>query len=246
MTIEQGQPTLSQLIDLTGKRAVVVCAPAIGPTIAGRLAGSGAAVALAGGNPREGGPAAASLAQAGLKVSYLDGNLRQEAEAANLFNAAHKALGGVDILVNCALPLSSHKLESLNADDFTVPVESNLQAAFIFAREAAKVMEAQESGGTIVNVFSVSALHPFEEALSASDASVGGLVSFTKSLAWELSAKQVRVNAVAYGDLGRERGVMKRLQQPDEVARVVAFLVSGLAAYMTGSLVIADNGLSVA
>jgi NAD(P)-dependent dehydrogenase (short-subunit alcohol dehydrogenase family) len=246
MTTEQGQPTISQLIDLTGQRAVVVNASAIGPAIAGRLAGSGAAVALTAGNPREGGPAAASLAQAGYRVSYIEGSLRQDGEAAAAFGAALKALGGVDILVNCAVPGAPKKLAGLTADDFAAPVESNLQAAFIFAREAAKVMEAQETGGVIVNVFPVSAVRPFEEALSTSNASVGGLVSFTKSLAWELSGKRVRVNAVAYGDFGRERGVLRRLQQPDEVARVVGFLVSGLAAHMTGSLVIADNGLSVA
>jgi 3-oxoacyl-[acyl-carrier protein] reductase len=242
MTTEQGQPTLSQLIDLTGKRALVVNATAVGPAIAGRLAGSGAAVALLGGNPREGGPAAVSLAQAGYKVSYLESKFRLEAEAASAFSAAQKALRGVDILVNCAVPLVPPGLESPGSS----PEEPNFRAAFALAREAARVMVDGESGGVIVNVFPVSALRPGADARSAADPSMNSMLAFTKSLAWELSTRQVRVNAVAYGDLGRECGVLRRLQQPDEVARVVALLVSGLASYMTGSLVIAENGLSVA
>ena len=126
-------------------------------------------------------------------------------------------------------------------------------------------MIAKGIGGSIVNIASIDSMHPSSEGLVAYDASKGGVLTLTKSLALELGQYDIRVNAVAPGVILTEgvfsqlhststkrdkaelkalmsRMVLGRMGRADDVSRVVLFLVSDLASYMTGSVVVVDGG----
>lgn len=165
--------------------------------------------------------------------------------------------GGLDGVVNNAGG-SPFALASESSDRFTQKiVELNLLAPMIVARAARSAMVRQASGGAIVNVSSVSGHRP-SPGTSAYGAAKAGLDSLTRSLAVEW-APTVRVNSVVCGPVqtelshlhyGDDAGVdavgqtipMGRLAQPVDVGRAVAFLLSPMASYITGSTLTVDGG----
>ena len=136
------------------------------------------------------------------------------------------------------------------------------------SRYASEEMIKQKQGGCIINIASIEALHPSATGMSAYDASKGGVLMLTKSLARELGGHGIRVNAIAPGAImtrailshvssnpeEQQKAGMKELKafmsrmalgrmgDPDDVARVVLFLVSDLASYITGEMIVVDGG----
>lgn len=272
MTSPSALPSISQLISLNGKRALVTGgAQGIGLAITSRFLEAGAAAVMADVNPARGDEAVQALAGLGFKAGFLACDVSQEAAVAAMVKEAAASMGGLDILVNNAGIFPFKMLPDMTADDFMKVMDVNLKGVFVCAREAARLMAAQGSGGCIINIASIDALHPSNPGLSAYDASKGGVLALTKSLALEFSGDRIRVNAIAPGGVMTEgtRGAMtaqsgaaatdmrawlkafmartalKRMGQPDEIARVALFLASELSAYMTGSLVLADGGMMV-
>jgi NAD(P)-dependent dehydrogenase (short-subunit alcohol dehydrogenase family) len=129
-------------------------------------------------------------------------------------------------------------------------------------------MISKLKGGCIINIASIEALHPSSPGMSAYDASKGGVLMLTKSLARELGKYDIRVNAIAPGAI-KTRGVLSqtsplggrsqlrelkaflsrivlgRMGDVDDIARVALFLASGLADYVTGDLIVVDGGYLV-
>jgi 3-oxoacyl-[acyl-carrier protein] reductase len=169
---------------------------------------------------------------------------------------AHKALGGLHILVNNAGISRDRAMWRLSREDWSAVLQTNLAGAFYFIGAVARYFRAQEYG-KIVNVASVHGLRP-EFGISAYAASKAGLIGLTKSAAVELGPRNINVNAVAPGyirttrlteavpaeilDRAREQSVLGRLGDPQDVANVVLFLCSEAARHITGAVISIDGG----
>lgn len=258
--------TISQMFDLTGKTALVTgAAMGIGQAVAERLAEAGAAVVLADINPEKGKEAAAAIRKLGRRAEFVQADTGKPADIEKAVDFVVRTFGGIDILVNNAgiFPFSPALDVSEALWDKVLGI--NLKGAFLFAQKAAKKMAASGKGGRIVNIASVDGIHPTGN-LAHYDASKGGLVMLTKSLALEWGRSGIHVNAVAPGSIAtpgvsamsaagvsaeqmaeivkafNARVPLGRAGDPDEIAKVVLFLASDAASYMTGETVVVDGG----
>lgn len=181
----------------------------------------------------------------------------RDAEAVNAFVAeADNALAGLHILVNNAGIARDRALWRMEDDEWRDVLETNLTGAFNMIRAISPIVRAQQHG-KIVNVASVHGLRS-EFGLSNYAASKAGLIGLTRSAAVELGPSNINVNAVAPGyirttrltdgvspeilDRARERTVLGRLGDPQDVASVVAFLCSERARHITGAVIPVDGG----
>jgi NAD(P)-dependent dehydrogenase (short-subunit alcohol dehydrogenase family) len=171
---------------------------------------------------------------------------------------ATDAFGRLDVLVNNAGAGQVAPSETLAAADFRRILELDLVAPFLCAAAAARVMLAA-GRGVIVNVSSLTG-HVGLPGRAAYGAAKHGIEGLTKTLAAEWSPRGVRVVAVAPGYVATEllegtmaaggftvadvagRTPLRRLAEPAEVARVIAFVASDEASYISGSSVLVDGG----
>jgi 3-oxoacyl-[acyl-carrier protein] reductase len=171
--------------------------------------------------------------------------------------AAATALGSLDILVNNAGITRDTLILRMSDEEWGSVLETNLNATFRLCRSAAEIMLRQRSGA-IVNLTSVSGIrgNPGQANYAASKAAIAAM---STSMAKELGRRGIRVNCVAPGfiqtdmvdamnpkivDGIRSMIPMRRLGDPAEVARVVRFLCSDEATYVTGQQWVVDGGLS--
>jgi 3-oxoacyl-[acyl-carrier protein] reductase len=181
----------------------------------------------------------------------------RDPEQVNAFVAnAVERLGGVHIVVNNAGVGRDRALWHMNDDEWSTVLDTNLSGAFHLTRAAAPHLRAQE-WGKIVNITSVHGLHS-EFGIANYAASKAGVIGLTRSTAVELGPKNINVNAVAPGyirttrltagvpaeilDQARERSVLGRLGDPQDVASVVLFLCSEAARHITGAVIPIDGG----
>ena len=180
---------------------------------------------------------------------------------------AVKKMGSVHILVNNAGIYPRKQLVEMNGDDFENVTAVNLLGTFLCSRYISEEMIKQRQGGCIINIASIEAVHPSSTGMTAYDASKGGVLMLTKSLARELGPHGIRVNAIAPGAIltravlshvGKQaeeekasikelkafmaRMALGRMGDADDVARVALFLVSELASYITGDMIVVDGG----
>lgn len=258
--------TIADLLDLHGKVAVVTGAgKGIGRSSALRLAEAGAAVVISDIDESAAHEAATLITQSNGTVAVIHADISLVADAERIARFAIENFGRLDILVNNAGIFPAAPLLELSEALWDKVIDVNLKGAVFAAQAAARRMIAGGHGGRIINVASIDALFPTGN-LTAYDASKGGLVMITRSLAKELGQYGILVNAVAPGGVNTPgarqgaaaimgvpadtvdlsqfpvRGVLGRSADPDEMARVVLFLASDLSTYMTGSLVVADGG----
>ncbi len=261
---------IAQMFDLTGKTALVTgAAMGIGQGIAERLAEAGAVVVLVDLNAEKGKAAAEEIKKKGRKAEFIQADAGKPVDIEKAVEFAVKAFGGLDILVNNAGIFPFSPALSLSEELWDKVMNVNLKGAFLFAQKAARKMATGRKGGRIVNIASIDAIHPSGN-LAHYDASKGGMMMLTKSLALEWTKSGILVNAVAPGSIatpGVAQGAatmaaagmrpeqmeemlktfnaripLGRAGDPDEIAKVVLFLASDAASYMTGETVVVDGG----
>jgi 3-oxoacyl-[acyl-carrier protein] reductase len=230
----------------------------IGGAIARDLAAEGATVIV---NYAQGAAAAedtvAAIVAAGGAARAYQADVTDEAAVRALFDLAKSEFGGLDVLVNSAAITLDAPVARMLADDFERVMRVNTTGTFLCCREAARLMVAARRGA-IVNLSSTTSQGGPGTANYA--ASKGAVIAFTLSIAAELAPYGIRANVVSPGlidaglsdrmpkDVRRaviEHVPLDRAGTPAEVARVVSFLASNRAAYMTGSTVNVDGGLSL-
>ncbi len=258
------QPQLEPLGgELRGMVAIVTGgSTGIGRAIALELARGGAHIAF---NYLEGrhGQASIEAERTAAELRDLEVNVLyricdvRDPESVDGFVAEVKAVfGGVHILVNNAGIGRDRALWRMSDEQWRDVLDTNLTGAFHMLRAVAPIMRAQQMG-KVVNVSSVHGLRS-EFGLANYAASKAGLLGLTRSAAVELGPDNVNVNAVAPGyirttqltaqvppevlDRARDRSVLKRLGDPQDVAHVVAFLCSERARHITGVVIPVDGG----
>ena len=247
-------PALTDLVDLAGKRALVTGgSKGIGAACAQRLVEAGAHVTIADMDP------AGSEAAAAMGADFVACDITDPEQ---LERAVDTAAGndGLDILVNNAGIYPTTGPVAKVTDEFVDRMlDVNVRAQFSATREAAARMP---KGGAIVNMASIAALGGGAN-ISAYSASKGAVVSLTQAHAHELGPQGIRVNAIAPGIIDTP-GVQEQMEplkqggldieariaanpvglagQPDHIARGVLFLVSDLAEFVNGHLLVIDGG----
>jgi 3-oxoacyl-[acyl-carrier protein] reductase len=230
----------------------------IGLATARRLAQLGAAVIVNSRSQDRADSVARSLCEDGLRATGIGADVATAAGVEHLIARALAAYGTVDILVNNAGRPSVTPAEDLDLDTWRAVLDLNLTAPFLCAQAAGRIMLAKGKG-VIVNIGSIFSRlgMPGRVAYAASK---HGLDGITSTLGAEWGPRGVRVVSVNAGytatalvqktmstggfdetDLAR-RTPLGRLATPEEIAEVVAFVVSDAASYVNGTHIYADGG----
>ena len=241
-------------IDLTGKVALVTGSTrGIGRAIAETLVGCGAKVAIVG---RDQGKADEVAAQVGGDSRGFACDISDPAAITALIGAVETAFGQLDILVNNAGITKDNLMLRMKDEDWDAVLDTNLRSAFVAIRAAQRGM-MKRRWGRIINIASVVGLigNAGQTNYAASKA---GLIGLSKSVARELSSRNILCNVVAPGfirtdmtDAMTPEAVkalsaqipLDRFGSPQDIAGVVAFLASDHAGYITGQVLTVDGGM---
>ena len=258
--------SIQQLFDLSGKGAIVTgAAKGIGRAIAMRLAEAGAGVLIVDVDTAAASATVDDIKSKGFKSAYIKGDASSFRDAEKAADTCIEHFGSLDILVNNAGIYPFRPAEQITPEEWDKVLGINLKGTFLYAKAAAARMK--EHGGAIINIASIDSVHP-TGALAHYDASKGGVLMLTKSLALEWAPFGIRVNTVLPGGVSTpgaaasseavmkatgmtmeqmaagfaQRLPMKRQGEPDEIALPVLFFASQASSYATGASLIVDGG----
>lgn len=231
----------------------------IGRAIALKLADEGCDVAVVyAGNEAAASATVAEIEEKGVRAAAFKCDVSDAAQAIDTVNQVIETLGTPDVLVNNAGIIRDGLAMRMKPEDFAAVIDTNLNGAFHMIRACLPAFVRRRSG-RIVNIASVSGMMGNAGQANYA-ASKAGLIGLTKTVAREVAARGITVNAVAPGfietdmtksmsEAALKKGVeavpMGRIGKPEDVANAVAFLASDAASYITGCVLKVDGGMYI-
>lgn len=236
---------------------VTGAAQGIGWAIAERFAVEGAHVVLADRNASQLMKSTEELQSQGYSVSYQVLDVSNSEQVSHVVNAIVKEYGAIHILANNAGIAREEAFVDITDENWRQMIDVNLNGMFYVAQRVSRQMKAQGEG-TIINMASTNGLVG-EAKYAHYNASKGGVVLLTKTMAVELGAAGIRVNAVCPGYIQTPMSEaiddpafisryidnyipIGRVGKPQDISGVFAFLASDDAAFITGSCIVVDGG----
>jgi meso-butanediol dehydrogenase/(S,S)-butanediol dehydrogenase/diacetyl reductase len=243
----------------TGKVALITGGSGgIGLATARAFITEGASVVIAGRDRVRGEVAARQLG-----AIFIPTDVQRAVDCEGAVNAALIAYGRLDVLVHAAgVIFRNRTVEQTSEEEWDATMNTNVKGAFLSARYA--LPELRKTGGSIVNVASYVGLVGFAKA-SAYAASKAALVNLTRSMALDHAAENIRVNCVCPGSVDTDmihaawqltgdvdnarrqwagKHPLGRIAAPEEIARVILFLASDDASFITGAALAVDGGIT--
>lgn len=252
-------------LELENKVAIVTGGTqGIGRATAMRLAKEGASVVIAARGREQLDSVAGEIRSGGGRVAAVQADVSRAEDCEKLVAEAVRAFGRLDILVNNAGTSATGEFESVTDETWQADLDLKLFAAVRLSRLEIPHMKAQ-GGGRIVNITNIGAKQPRARSMPTTVTRAAGL-ALTKALSKEFAPHNILVNTVCiglvragqhekkaakagvpveklYADMAKDIP-LGRVGHADEVARVIAFLVSAAASYVTGTSVNLDGGAS--
>ena len=253
-------------LGLTGKAALVAgSGPGLGRSCALGLAEAGALVGCTDIDGDRAEAVAREIRSGGGRAIAATADVRDSKDADLAVRRVADEFGHLDVIVDIIGEIRWGAISDLGDDDWDYCMDSVVRHFFNLGRAGGRKLTEQGTGGSIVSVSSVSGLasSPFHAPYGAAKA---GIISLVRSLAIELAPYRIRVNDVAPGAIATprvtariatadgaseippegtpqpSRAPMRRMGFPDEIAKVVVFLASDLASYVTGQTIVVDGG----
>jgi gluconate 5-dehydrogenase len=250
-----------QIFDLAGRVAIVTGGSVgLGRQMAEGLAEMGANLVLCARKKERCLQAAEELRQLGVQVLALGCDVKDPASIGEVVDAAVKQFGRIDILINNAGTSWGAPVEEMTLALWNKVVETNLTGTFLFSQAAGKVMIEQRHG-KIVNIASIAGMRGSPPELSAIgySSSKGGVIAFTRDLAWKWGMHGIQVNAIAPGwfpsDMSQK--ILERHQEKilasiplgrfggsQDLKGAAIFLASNASDFVTGHTLVVDGGQS--
>jgi glucose 1-dehydrogenase/3-oxoacyl-[acyl-carrier protein] reductase len=234
----------------------------IGRATSLRLASEGAAVVVADVHLEAASETVGRIEASGGRGLAVAADVRKRDDVEKARDAALEVFGAIRYLVNNAGLVRMSPLDDLEEDEWDLVLDTNLKGMYVVTRAIAPAI-GDGGGGAIVNMSTIES----EFVVSSQghpqvhyNASKGGVKMLTKSLAVELSHRRIRVNAVAPGPIAtsfipggdlrsdeawafmRERLLVDRVGEPEDVAAAISFLLSDEASFVTGTQLVVDGG----
>jgi NAD(P)-dependent dehydrogenase (short-subunit alcohol dehydrogenase family) len=248
------------LFDLSGQVALVTgSTKGIGEAIARTLAEAGAHVVISSRKQEDCERVAAALREGGLRAEGRACHIGRMEDIQAMAQHLREQHGRLDILVNNAVLSPLRAIEETEPGLFAKTVDVDLRGYWYLSVEAVRLMKAA-GGGSIVNISSISALHP-ERNLGLYSMLKTALLGMSRAFALEYGAAGIRVNSVLPGVIQTElvsnfdaatrqqkieRTPMGRLGEPRDIAAAVLYLTSAASSFVTGASLVVDGGMSIA
>jgi dehydrogenase/reductase SDR family protein 4 len=249
-------------LSLNGKIALITGGSrGIGRAIALAFADAGADVIISSRKQADLDKVAEEIRARGRKSWAFAAHNREPDDLRRLIASVKEQVGRLDILVNNAAtnPIMA-PIVDIEERAYDQIINTNLKGYFLLSQMAGKMM-IEQGGGNIVNISSVGGISP-DKGLAVYCISKAGINMLTKALALELGEFNIRVNAIAPGVVKThmskaiwsneaimqsefEHTPLKRIAEPEEVAKLALYLVSDAACYVTGQIIVMDGGGSL-
>lgn len=252
---------VNELFSLKEKVAIVTGGgQGLGKAMAIGLAQAGADIVIAARRIETALVTQKEIEQLGVKCTVIKGDMRNEEDIKSMVSQVVEEYGKIDILINNAGTWRGDDAEKVTTEDWKEVIDVNLTGPFIVSREVGKVM-LKQGKGSIINISSMSGIivnTPQNQC--AYNASKGGLIMLTKSMATEWAKRGVRVNALCPGYIRTEMSEdryqrkdpaierwfsmtpMGRSGTPEELMGIAVYLASEASSFVTGSTILIDGG----